>query len=215
MPVTLEALTTVLDLHYLPCLAYFTIFSKSSRILIEKHEYFVKQTLRNRAYINTEHGKDCLSIPLTGKHGKVLITDVKIDHTHKWVNNHWRTIHSAYGKAPFFEYYADDLRSILFRGHHYVYDLNFELLTLCLKWLRLNVMLKETLTYEKNYANEILDRRSFVNDKNSTNVKEIYEAVPYQQVFGNAFVENLSIIDLIFCCGPEAGSIIKSSSRRE
>ena len=46
---------------------------------------------------------------LTDKHGKIAIKDVRIDYSQKWLNNHWRTITSAYRNAPFFEYYADDL----------------------------------------------------------------------------------------------------------
>jgi hypothetical protein len=90
--------------------------------------------------------------------------------------------------------------------------MNLELLTMCLRWLRLHQDLKETLTYEKTYGEEIFDGRSFVNAKNTENIGNIYRPVSYQQVFGNAFVENLSLLDLIFCCGPEAGRIVKASS---
>lgn len=184
-------------------------------MVIEKHEHYVKQSLRNRCYINTEHGKDVLSIPLTGKHGKVPVTEVRIDYSQKWVNNHWRTIVSAYAKAPFFEYYAEDLEKVLFNRNTYLYDLNFQLLTLCLKWLRYEVTVLETLSYEKEPLAPIKDFRSFLNAKNKDNVDYVYKAVPYYQVFGNAFAENLSIIDVIFCCGPEAGSIIRASGISE
>jgi hypothetical protein len=184
-------------------------------ILLEGQEYFVKQSYRNRIYINTEHGKDLLIIPLTGKHGKTRMKDVKIDYTQKWVNNHWRSIESAYGKAPFFEYYAEDIKGIFDKQHRFLFDFNRELLTMCLRWLSAPVQLKETLTYETTYANEIDDQRSLLIVKNTQYVDHVYRPVPYQQVFGSSFVENLSIIDLIFCVGPEAGSIIKTSSRRE
>jgi hypothetical protein len=180
--------------------------------MLEANEHFQKQTCRNRCYINTEHGKDHLSVPLTGKHGKVMIKDVRIDHGQKWMNNHWRTIRSAYGKAPFFEYYADDFEKALLKKFDFLYDLNFALLTLCLRFLKFDIAVKETLSYEQHYMADVLDARNVINLKNQGNAQIFYKPLPYYQVFGNAFVENLSIVDLIFCCGPEAGSIVKASS---
>jgi hypothetical protein len=37
----------------------------------------------------------------------------------------------------------------------------------------------------------------------------------YQQVFGSGFVENLSLIDLLFCEGPRAASILIASWKRD
>lgn len=208
-------MTAVTELHYLPCIAYFSLVLDFDELLLEKHEHYVKQSFRNRTYINTEHGKAPLIIPLTGKSNRASAGELRIDYSQKWVNNHWRTITSAYGKSPFFEYYCSDLDKILHSRCELLYDLNLQLLTMCLKWLRCPVQLKETLSYEKMYANEIKDLRNRLDAKNEETIRSNYTAISYQQVFGNSFVENLSIIDLIFCLGPEAGSIIKSSRKRE
>ena len=44
---------------------------------------------------------------------KYSLAEVRIDYGQKWLNNHWRTIRSAYGKAPFFEHYCEDLEKVL------------------------------------------------------------------------------------------------------
>src|SRR5690349_5579602 len=106
--------TALIELHYLPSVSYFSTLHGYVQIFVEKYEHYEKQTFRNRCSINTTTGRQDLIVPLTGKHGKTLIKDIQIDYTQKWLNNHWRTIQSAYGKAPFFEYYADDLHRILF-----------------------------------------------------------------------------------------------------
>jgi hypothetical protein len=208
-------LTVLIETQYLPCLAFFALAAGAETLRLEKHEHFVKQTFRNRCYINTEHGLDSLHIPLRHHGGKSLITDVRIDHTQKWVTNHWRSVTSAYGKSPFFEYYSDDLKEILFRKHDFLYDLNFELLTLCLRWIRSDVRLEETQKYEKSPelqdGKAVKDYRGFVTPKAPINIRQIYRPHPYHQVFGNAFAENASLIDLVFCCGPEAGRIVKAS----
>ena len=94
-------------------------------------------------------GKEKLIVPLTFKHGKVFITDVRIDYGQKWLNKHWRAIQSAYGKAAFFEHYSEDLEKVLFRKTVFLYDLNIELLSMCLKWLKWDLEIKESMTYEK------------------------------------------------------------------
>jgi hypothetical protein len=203
----------LLEVHYLPSIAYFSALSGAERIIFERHENFVKQTFRNRCYINTEHGRHMLTIPVALPGSKVRITDVKIDYGQNWMNHQWRTIQSAYGKAPFFEHYADDLHDELFRRHVFLYDLNFNLLTLCLRWLRWNVAVEESLSYEKIPTDNIYDLRSFLTPRNTDNAARIYQPVPYYQVFGNSFADNLSFIDLIFCSGPEAGRIVQSSRR--
>jgi len=208
-------LKLLIESHYLPSIAYFSLLTRFDTLMLEKQEHYVKQTYRNRCYINTTHGVDTLILPLTAKHGKTAICDVKIDYSHKWVNNHWRTLMSAYGNAPFFEFYSDDLHRILHRRFDFLYDFNLELLTLCLKWLRFNINLEETLSYETDYMSDVKDCRSLINPKEGSYLDEWFKPVPYQQVFGNAFVANLSIVDLIFCCGPEAGSIVKASVKSE
>lgn len=208
----------LIELHYLPSIAYFASLQDADEIILERHEHFIKQTYRNRCYINTSHGKEDLIIPLTSKYGylperqgKVLITDIRIDYHQKWVNNHWRTIQSAYGKAPFFEFYADDLQKALFYQHEFLYDLNFQLLTLCLKWLKWQKPIKESLSYEKVPKKELIDLRNRILAK-KTGIQTFIGHFPsYTQVFGNAFVPDLSLLDVIFCMGPGAAALIRQT----
>jgi hypothetical protein len=203
--------TCLIELHYLPSVQYFASLARHKVVTIERHEYFVKQSYRSRCVINTSQGPQTLIVPLSGKsnagpngHFKSLITEVRIDYSQKWLNNHWRSIQSAYAKAPFFEYYADALHRVLFKQYPYLYELNMSLLTLCLKWLKLDVQIQESLAYEKEAVLGEFDLRNAVSSKNKALMKDEPRFKPYTQVFGNAFVNNLSIIDLIFCTGPQA-----------
>ncbi len=202
----------VIEAQYLPPIAYFSAIQKFDSIILERHENFVKQTLRNRCYINSTHGREMLTIPLTAKHGKVLITDVRIDYQQKWLNNHWRAVRSAYGKAPFFEHYAQDLHDVLYKKHDFIYDLNYHLLSLCLKWLKRKVDVKESMSFEPIPQKGVIDLRNAINDKNYETSNKYYNSVAYHQVFGNKFVTNLSLIDLIFCSGPQAAQLVQASS---
>jgi len=202
----------LIEAQYLPPIAYFAAIQPASVITIEKHEHFQKQTYRNRCYILSSQGKEMLILPLTSKHGNVCITDIRIDYSQKWLNHHWRSIQSAYGRAPFFEYYAGDLEKVLFAKHTFLYDLNYQLLSMCLKWLKRNVTIKESLMYEKTVDSSVTDLRSLINPKKTDIEEKIYTPTAYTQVFGSTFVKNLSLIDLIFCEGPAAGLIVEASA---
>ncbi len=183
----------------------------SEEVLLEKHENYIKQSYRNRCFISTAQGKEMLILPVTQKHGKTLIKDVRVDYAQKWQNNHWRTIESAYRKAPFYEHYSDALHQVLFKRFEFLFDLNLELLSFCLTSLTLRIRISETLAYEENSEVTFLDLRSFINAKKPWQERGIYQSAPYYQVFGSQFVENLSVIDLLFCEGPRATSLLRTS----
>ncbi len=203
--------TALIDLQYLPPISYFTALSKFDEVRIEACENFIKQTYRNRCYINTSQGPLALVVPLTGS-GKHSIREIAIDNNQKWRNIHWRAIQSAYGKAPFFEYYADDLHDNIFKPFDRLYDLNFCLLTMCLKWLKWSIPVSESKQFEKTLETPIIDLRSAITPKKITGGGRFYEPAVYHQVFGNKFVENLSLIDLVFCEGPVAWTVVQAST---
>lgn len=209
----LERDRCLIESHYLPSVAYLACIAPFDTVVLERHEYFIKQTYRNRCHIATANGIGRLTVPLTSKHGKVLITDVKVDYNQKWLNMHWRTIESAYRNAPFYEHYADDLRSILFKRTTYLYELNSELLTICLKWLGYKKTILESASYEKVPDSQVTDRRNRVDAKNPALATDFFTPVLYHQVFGREFEENMSLIDLVFCEGPNARTVVESSAR--
>jgi hypothetical protein len=205
-----EKKSAIIEVHYLPVISYFSVLKKIDTIVLEGFENFAKQSYRNRCLINTSQGSTALTVPLTDKHGKVIIKDIRIDYRQKWLNNHWRTIQTAYGNAPFFEYYSHELHDVLFKKCEFLFDLNYDLLSLCLKWLKWEKKIQETLTYSHD-PSDSLDLRNVINvkkrEENNVNMND----VPYTQVFGNKFVSDLSIIDLVFCVGPQANKYITPS----
>lgn len=203
----------LIELHYLPSLEYFSIFLLYPEIILEKQEHYVKQSYRNRCTINTANGIQNLVIPVTAKHNKAAINEVRIDYSTKWQNLHWRAIRSAYGKAPFFEYYGDKLHQIIFSSKETLYELNYHLLSFCLQSLHFEVSLSESTLYEKVASNGVIDLRSNITPKIPYTERSFLAPVTYVQVFGNKFVSNLSIIDLLFSEGPNAMQILQSSTR--
>jgi hypothetical protein len=172
-----------------------------SEIRIERFEHVEKQSYRNRCHVLAAHGPETLIVPLTGKHGKMIITDVQIDYSQKWMLNHIRTLQSAYRKAPYYDYYADDLWQLMEKRFTTVYEMNFSILQLLMRWFRCAASLTETERYEKVCDHDTVDLRNRIHPK-----KHLPDLIfpEYTQVFGQTFIPGLSSIDLIFCTGPEA-----------
>lgn len=198
-------------MHYLPSIAYLSQWVRAEEVILEKQEHFVKQSYRNRCYILGANGIQALSVPVVGGNKKLPITEIAIDYKQRWAMEHWRSIQSAYGKAPFFEFFAEDFRSVYESKPDTLWALNQEFLTLCLRILRLSPVLSFTEKYEKEIPSSIIDLRGFYLTQNQGKEQGAFTPVRYRQIFGNNFVSDLSIIDLIFCTGPEAKNILKQS----
>jgi len=205
-------ITALIEPHFLPSLEYICALLRFDEIVLEGREYFPKQTYRNRCYINTAHGVKIMTVPLQDRHGKILMKDVNVEAGNKWRNSHWRTMESAYRKAPFFDHYFEDLRNVLFQGHEYLFDLNKDLLSFCLRNIGIQKKISASVAYEKHVAENKTDLRSVIIDKKPFALRNFYRPSPYYQVFGNEFAANLSFIDVLFCEGPSSLTIIKASA---
>ena len=209
----LKSTSCLIEPHYLPSLEYFCALLRFDKLILEKNQHYIKQSFRNRCYINTANGVEMLVVPLSEKHGKVQLKDIRIDYTKKWQNNHWRGIQSAYAKAPFFEHYSDALKQIIFSDHQFLYDLNLALLSFCLRSMNLEREISETVSYEKTFGGDIYDLRSAITPKEPYSGRPYYKPMAYYQVFGSAFAENLSFVDLLFSMGPGSLAILRASQK--
>mgnify|MGYP002397217914 CR=1 FL=1 len=201
-----EAAKAIVDLHYLPSVAYLTLFEHFDEIYLEQHDNFIKQTYRNRCYILTSNKIDRLSVPVKKRGQKMLYRDVEIDYTEKWENRHWRAIKSAYANAPFFEFYADGLVENIFKKYRFLYELNLSLLSYCLKVMGITTRVRQTDSFLKAYDEHFSDFRSVFQPRKENG---IIHAASYHQLFTDRFIEHLSIIDLLFNEGNEARKILQ------
>ncbi len=201
--------TLLVELQYLPSVSYFAQFTQYQSIIIEQHEHYQKGGYRNRCDIAGANGVLRLSIPLQkGKNERQLITEVKIADDAHWQRQHWQSIRSAYGRAPFFEYYSDFFEPLFQKKYIYLFDFNKDLFLLLIKLLKLKTPIGFSEMYDKTTAlpHSIVDGRnqSFANDTEKR----------YSQLFEDrhGFLSNLSVLDLLFCCGPEARRVIEKIS---
>lgn len=195
----------LIEPHYLPCLEYATLLAQVDEVVWDVESPFQKQTYRNRCYILTANGVLALTIPVHFHLGTPF-KDVTVDYRQSWMRQHWGAVYSAYGKSPFFDFYADYFRAIWDKKSKYLLDVNLEMMTVCLRLLKLNVSIyiQSANTADIDLRNDILAKKSF-------ETRKFYHPQPYTQNFGNTFVPNLSLVDLLFCQGPESSEIVKRS----
>jgi hypothetical protein len=202
----------LIDLHYLPSLEYFSRLLPHDIIQVEAQESYQKQTYRNRCYILTSQKVDRLTVPVHKGNSKFPYRTIKIDYSQPWRDLHWRTLCTAYSNAPYFEYFSESFRTIFLRRYTYLFDLNLALLQTCLELLQLEKKIILSEHYEKNPAGHLVDARYSVFPRNRLG-KSIYcHPVQYPQVFSKIFHPNLSIIDLLFCEGQNAYTILRQAT---
>lgn len=202
-----EISTVLLSTAFFGPVYYFRSVIKADRIFIEKHEHFIKQTYRNRCIIMAANGPLALVVPV--EHGKspgLKITDIKIAYHTSWQRNHWRSISSAYRNSPYFDYYADELLHFFEKKYSFLFDYNMEITQKVSDLISANIKLNNTPGF--GYIEEpFLNLREQISPKIKLEILDPkYKAIPYTQVFEDKFqfVPNLSILDLLFCTGPEA-----------
>lgn len=202
-------MNTLLHPTYFPSISHFVAMAQSDKIVFEMEDNFQKQTNRNRTYIYSPNGIQLLNIPVkhsTKPHQKTK--DIKIENDFNWQKQHFKSLEAGYRSSPFFEFFEDEIHPIFEKKHHFLMDLNFETMELISKCLRLKLDYESTLEYFHEVdASSVLDFRTLVNGKKD---KSQFES--YKQVFDNkyGFLNNLSILDLLFNEGKYALDYLKS-----
>lgn len=80
----------------------------------------------NRVTITTPNGPLRLSVPLYDARKRQPVEDLRICYMHAWQRQHWTALFSAYGKTPYWEYYADYIHPLYEKQPEYLIDLNNE-----------------------------------------------------------------------------------------
>jgi hypothetical protein len=208
-----DARQVLIELHYLPSIAYMSLFVNYAGVQLEAHENYMKQSYRNRCFILGPHQVEQLTVPVIGGTRKQPIQEIAIDYRQPWIEQHQRALQTCYGNTPFFEHYFPYFRQVYEQRPARLWELNHRLLTLCLKLLGLPTTLSESSTYKKITNPELLDLRSALRGKQPDEAASWYTTKAYNQIFGKGFVANLSVVDLLFCEGPAARPFLHESAR--
>ncbi len=194
-----------------------------SVVYIEACENYQKQSYRNRCRFYAADGVQALSFPIVHEGGthKLPISEIKVDYSTPWLQQHQRAIVSAYRTSAYFEYYQDELFAIMDSRPEKLMDLNMALLRFFIEKTGLAVDLRMTSSFSADglaaaadgSVEACDDLREVIHPKRpDTILKDLKLEKPYFQVFSRkyGFKSDLSIMDLLFNEGPDSILYLKN-----
>lgn len=206
-------MSLVIECQCFPCVGYIEKLIRHKYIKIEQCESFQKMSFRNRYIILGANGIQNLTVPVVGgREQKTLIKEVRIDNSTDWQTKHWRSLLSAYSKAPFFNYYYQGIKDLIYSKEENLFSFNINILNWVCNALRIKPVIAFTEEFNLVYSVEE-DGRNYFLPKSFQKVEETFPY--YSQVFEDrtGFQPNLSIIDLILCEGPNSLNLIRQFSK--
>jgi WbqC-like protein family len=203
----------IIDNQYFMCFDKYKNLLKATHVILEQCEISQKRLQLNRCRIAGANGVINLSVPLVGgRDHKIPVKDLRIYSGTKWQLLHWKSIESAYNRSPWFEFYRDGLLELYQKPFIFLQDWNFACLNWVMEKMKLDIPVSFTNSFINKYDEEdLVDLRSF--NRFYTRDEEKRKLVWYYQVFEDrlGFLPDLSIIDLLFCTGPDAVRVLKEA----
>jgi|TARA_Y100000310_G_scaffold114203_1_gene112701 hypothetical protein len=215
---------------YLPWLGLFHKIALADNFVWFDDVQYQKKDWNNRNKIKTKNGPIWLTVPvLSKKHFEKKVGRIKINNDLPWAKKHLKSIQFSYSKSKYFDYYYEFFKNVYNKKWIFLSDLNLHILKFFLKELKIEVPIvklsdlkisgqKSDLVLNmckqlkakiyifggegKNYADQEKFRGSGVEP-----IFQEYNHPEYQQMHGD-FISHLSIIDLLFNCGPECYDIL-------
>jgi len=202
--------TAILQTTYFGPIQWYQKLCRYDRCVIEQHDSYQKQTYRNRCIIATANGVQALTVPVCSASPADKMKDIRISDHNQWRRIHWNALQSAYSESPFFEYYADDIRPFYEQHYDFLTDFNEAIRQKLCELLDIH----PTVEYSEQYIPQstihsqhstVTDFRDVIHAKHPL-PDPTFKPEKYWQVFQHkhGFLPNLSILDLLFCMGPEA-----------
>ncbi|MBE6259668.1 MAG: hypothetical protein E7107_02415 [Prevotella sp.] len=200
--------TALLQTTYFGPIQWYQKLYRYDHCIIEQHDSYQKQTFRNRCVIATANGVQALTVPVEHSDDKMQTKDLRISDHNQWRRVHWNALQSAYSESPFFDYYADDLRPFFEQKYVFLIDFNEAIRQKICELIDIHPYVEYTDSFLlplTSHPSPLDDYRDVIHAKHPL-PDDTFEAKHYWQVFQHkhGFQPNLSILDLLFCMGPES-----------
>ena len=204
--------TVTLQTTYFGPVQWYQKLNRYDHCMLEQYDSYQKQTYRNRCIIAAANGVQALTVPVScdsvAVTDKCLVKDVRISDHNQWRRIHWNALQSAYNESPFFDYYADDIHPFFEQRYDFLVDFNEAIRQKVCELIDIHPDVEYTSSFlppPSTLHPPLNDFRDVIHAKHPKDDPD-FEPRPYWQVFRHkhGFLPNLSILDLLFCMGPEA-----------
>lgn len=216
--------------NYIPWRGYFDFIDDCDVFVYYDDVQYTHRDWRNRNRIKTDRGPIWLSVPVIHAQG-TLIQDARIDYRTRWLDKHVRSLTLAYQRAPHFSGYAEEFFDLLHSLPETISELNVR----ACRWImiQLGIHTQTRMSSEFGITGDKVERplrivqhlaaTSYLagpTAKPYTDAEgfrsagitlefKVYDYPEYPQLHG-AFEPNVTVLDLLFNCGPDARLYLKS-----
>lgn len=189
---------TILPVYYLPPVAWWSAAAAESHVMLDAGIHYRKQTFASRAVVLAANRLLPLTIPVERRDTlQTPLCAKRISYAQDWQKQHWQSLVAAYHKSPYFEHYAPKLAPYFAEKPALLTDFTLALIREIATQISLETAFSVSETYVAASPTDTDLRGAFTPENAAAN----YPCKPYTQVFGNEFVPNLSILDMLFCVG--------------
>lgn len=221
----------ILQSNYIPWKGYFDIIGSVDEFIIYDEVQYTKNDWRNRNRIKTPAGVQWITVPVYQKSLSQKISETEVSN-YKWGIKNWNSLVANYSRAAHFKTYSAALEEFYLSFKSlWLTEINVALIKQICGILNLKTLIKNSADYEltgdpteklinlcrqanatcylsgpaaKNYLREDLFAREGIEIEwmDYTGYKEYPQLYP-------PFEHAVSILDLLFNVGPEAGHYMK------
>ncbi|WP_069705880.1 WbqC family protein [Burkholderia seminalis] len=217
----------IVQSNYIPWKGYFDLIAATDEFILYDDAQYTRRDWRNRNQIKTPQGVQWLTVPVKVK-GRYhqSIRETEIDGT-QWAQQHWTRLRQNYARAPHFARYAEQLEALYLNGRH---DTLSALNLAMLAWINRQLGIATRISSSSDYtlegdrtdkllnlclqasateylsgpaARDYLDESRFAAEGIAVRWFDYPAYPPYAQLWGE-FVHGVTVLDVLFHCGPEA-----------
>lgn len=225
-----DRIVMLLQPSYLPWLGFFEQALRSDFFVVFDDTQYTKGDWRNRNRIQTNDGRIVyLTVPVERAPTQTWIRDIRIAQDIPWQERHRNLLMEHYRKAPYFAAYFPAIESILRKPFRFLIDLNLELIRYFFSVLNADceILLNSSLELSETGKSRLLGVSRHLKASvcyNGSAGKSLYDPADFSRhgirlAFQDfqcpeyprgalPFVPNLSIVDILFFCGPESRNFI-------
>lgn len=216
--------------QYLPWLGYFDKLDSADVFIFLDTVQFIKHEWKNRNRIRTKDGWQWLTVPIIDRFPE-RIDCVEINARTDWQRKHAQALRQHYGRAPFWDPLGPELIGLLETPRTHLSKLNVAVTDLLCRYLgiKTSCLLASSLSTREDPTDRLIDlchagsATTYLAGQSGPSYMDLtrfveagidvqvqsYRHPEYPQRY-QPFVSHLAMIDLLFNCGPESLTILRS-----
>lgn len=219
--------------QYLPYLGFFHKLRHGDIFVVMDSVQFERRGIQHRNKIKTSLGAQWLTVPVLHRsREEEIINEVLINSELPWARKHWNSLVTNYSRAPYFDKYGPELQQLLARKWSNLCELNIALIQWVMDALGIDkpIVYLSALSVTGNKTELLINAckavgaTTYLSGSGGRRYMELtafdaagidviwqnYSSPSYNQVFSDlGFLPDLSIVDTLFCCGPETKKFLE------